>query len=57
MVSGISSMITTTIDLYSCLRVWNDIDSLQGIIQTKLDYDSVCVFHLILNRTFALNSA
>ena len=57
MVSGISSLITTTIDLHSCLRVWDDIDSLQGIIQTRLDYVGVCVFYLMLNIIFVLNSA
>ena len=38
MVWGISSMITTMIDPHPCPQVWDDIDSLLGIIQTQLDY-------------------
>ena len=37
MVVGLYSMITTMIDPHPCPRVWDDIDSLQGIIQTQLD--------------------
>ena len=38
MVLKISSLITTMINPHSCPRVWDDIDSLQGIVQTQLDY-------------------
>ena len=37
MVLEISSMITTMTILHLCPRVWDDIDSLQGIVQTQLD--------------------
>ena len=37
MVLEISSMITTMTIPHLCPRVWDDIDSLQGIVQTQLD--------------------
>ena len=38
MVSRISSMITTMTDLHPYPQVWDDIDLLQGIVQTQMDY-------------------
>ena len=37
MILGISSMIATMTDPHPCPRVWDDIDSFQGIVSSPIE--------------------